>query len=118
MRKQSTLPSKLKWTFFIILFTGEECVCRDWHGCIMSQKIVGLEDVQPYKFSECSKADYIDALRMGHGLCLLNKPNEVRFVCWCTYCHPSFQILGSGLPPPLNSFAMLKQCERQNSASA
>lgn len=45
----------------------------------MSQKIVGLEDVQPYKFSECSKADYIDALRMGHGLCLLNKPNEVRF---------------------------------------
>ena len=45
----------------------------------MSQKIVGLEDVQPYKFSECSKTDYIDALRMGHGLCLLNKPNEVRF---------------------------------------
>lgn len=60
--------------------TGEECICRDWHGCIMSQKIVGLEDVQPYKFSECSKTDYIDALRMGHGLCLLNKPNEVRFV--------------------------------------
>lgn len=61
-------------------FIGEECICRDWHGCIMSQKIVGLEDVQPYKFSECSKTDYIDALRMGHGLCLLNKPNEVRFV--------------------------------------
>lgn len=46
----------------------------------MSQKIVGLEDVQPYKFSDCSKSDYIDALRMGHGLCLLNKPNEVGFV--------------------------------------
>lgn len=57
--------------------TGEECVCRDWHGCIMAQKIVGQEDVQPYKFSECSKTDYVDALRMGHGLCLLNKPNEV-----------------------------------------
>lgn len=62
---------------FLFNSTGEECICRDWHGCIMSQKIVGLEDVQPYKFSDCSKSDYIDALRMGHGLCLLNKPNEV-----------------------------------------
>lgn len=44
----------------------------------MAQSIVGQENVQPYKFSECSKKDYIDALRTGHGLCLLNKPNEVR----------------------------------------
>jgi hypothetical protein len=43
----------------------------------MAQSIVGLENVQPYKFSECSRNDYIDALRIGHGLCLLNKPNEV-----------------------------------------
>lgn len=43
----------------------------------MSQSIIGLENVQPYKFSECSRSDYIDALRIGHGLCLLNKPNEV-----------------------------------------
>lgn len=43
----------------------------------MSQSIVGLENVQPYKFSECSRSDYIDALRIGHGLCLLNKPNEL-----------------------------------------
>ncbi|XP_062538565.1 uncharacterized protein LOC134206849 [Armigeres subalbatus] len=55
------------------------CSCRDWHGCIMSQTIVGLENVQPYKFSECSEIDYTVALRHGNGLCLFNKPNEVVF---------------------------------------
>ncbi|KAL0122910.1 hypothetical protein PUN28_007528 [Cardiocondyla obscurior] len=54
-----------------------DCNCRDWHGCIMAQSIVGLENVQPYKFSECSKTDYIEALKSGHGICLFNKPNEV-----------------------------------------
>ncbi|XP_020279213.1 disintegrin and metalloproteinase domain-containing protein 11 isoform X2 [Pseudomyrmex gracilis] len=54
-----------------------DCNCRDWHGCIMAQSIVGLENVQPYKFSECSKTDYIEALRSGNGLCLFNKPNEL-----------------------------------------
>jgi Reprolysin (M12B) family zinc metalloprotease len=67
-------------SYSMISLTGEECFCRDWHGCIMSQSIVGLENVQPYKFSECSRNDYIDALRAGHGLCLLNKPNEVSVV--------------------------------------
>lgn len=56
----------------------EQCFCRDWHGCIMAQSIVGSENVQPYKFSDCSKNDYINELRVGRGLCLLNKPNEVR----------------------------------------
>ncbi|CAG5011309.1 unnamed protein product [Parnassius apollo] len=55
----------------------EQCFCRDWHGCIMTQSIVGLENVQPYKFSDCSKNDYINELRIGQGLCLLNKPNEL-----------------------------------------
>lgn len=43
----------------------------------MAQSIVGLENVQPYKFSECSKNDYIDLLRLSHGGCMMNKPNEV-----------------------------------------
>lgn len=55
----------------------EECHCWDWHGCIMAQAIVGLDNVQPYKFSECSRSDYIDRLRTGNGICLLNKPNEL-----------------------------------------
>ncbi|CAH1104105.1 unnamed protein product [Psylliodes chrysocephalus] len=55
----------------------EECSCRDWHGCIMAQSIVGQDNVQPYKFSECSKEDYIDRLRTGNGICLMNKPNEL-----------------------------------------
>ncbi|XP_043465764.1 disintegrin and metalloproteinase domain-containing protein 33 isoform X6 [Leptopilina heterotoma] len=54
----------------------EKCVCRDWHGCIMAQSIVGLENVQPYTFSECSKSDYAEVLKTGNGMCLLNKPNE------------------------------------------
>ncbi|XP_030767435.1 disintegrin and metalloproteinase domain-containing protein 11 [Sitophilus oryzae] len=56
----------------------EECFCKDWHGCIMAKSIVGLDNVQPYKFSECSMADYIDRLRTGSGVCLLNKPNELQ----------------------------------------
>lgn len=60
-----------------LVLTGEECHCGDWHGCIMSQSIVGLDAVQPYKFSECSLADYIDTLRVGHGICLFNRPNQV-----------------------------------------
>lgn len=59
--------------------TGKECVCRDWHGCIMQQKIVGQDNIHPYKFSECSLDDYIATFRDGASVCLLNKPNEVSF---------------------------------------
>uniref|UniRef100_A0ABD2VXS6 Uncharacterized protein n=1 Tax=Trichogramma kaykai TaxID=54128 RepID=A0ABD2VXS6_9HYME len=60
-----------------------DCRCYDWHGCIMAQSIVGLENVQPYKFSECSRADYVTALKNGKDVCLLNKPNEldIRRLC-------------------------------------
>lgn len=69
-----------RWRSLLILelLAGSECICREWHGCIMAQSIVGLENVQPYTFSECSKTDYIESLRSGNGFCLLNKPNEVR----------------------------------------
>ncbi|XP_017754972.1 PREDICTED: disintegrin and metalloproteinase domain-containing protein 11 isoform X11 [Eufriesea mexicana] len=60
-----------------------ECFCREWHGCIMAQSIVGLENVQPYTFSDCSKADYADMLKNGKGSCLLNKPNEVEIKKTC-----------------------------------
>uniref|UniRef100_A0A8D8SE29 Disintegrin and metalloproteinase domain-containing protein 11 n=1 Tax=Cacopsylla melanoneura TaxID=428564 RepID=A0A8D8SE29_9HEMI len=55
----------------------EKCHCTDWHGCIMKQSIMGLENVQPYKFSACSQDDYTDALQNGRAICLLNKPNEL-----------------------------------------
>lgn len=57
--------------------TGDECHCNDWHGCIMAQSIVGTDNIQPYKFSECSLSDYIESLRVGHGICLFNPPNQV-----------------------------------------
>lgn len=60
--------------------TGEECYCRDWHGCIMQQSIVGMENIQPYKFSDCSLNDYIEEFRDTRNMCLLNKPNEVNFL--------------------------------------
>ena len=44
----------------------------------MAKSIVGLENVQPYKFSDCSSSDYTQTLKGGiAGKCLLNKPNEV-----------------------------------------
>ncbi|KAE8736896.1 hypothetical protein FOCC_FOCC017648 [Frankliniella occidentalis] len=49
----------------------------DWHGCIMAQSIIGLNHVLPYKFSECSAKEYMDVLRLGEAMCLLNKPNEI-----------------------------------------
>jgi len=43
----------------------------------MQQSIVGMENIQPYKFSDCSLNDYIDEFRDTRNMCLLNKPNEV-----------------------------------------
>lgn len=75
--------------FSIIPFVAGDCVCRDWHGCIMAQSIVGLDNLQPYKFSECSKNDYFNSLRSGSGMCLMNKPNEVGEVVVGPFPYPS-----------------------------
>lgn len=64
----------------LIQLTGSECLCRDWHGCIMQQSIVGQDNIHPYKFSECSLDDYIAGFRDSRSMCLLNKPNEVKFI--------------------------------------
>lgn len=73
----------------------------------MAQSIVGLDNVQPYKFSECSKADYAEMLQRGDGVCLLNKPNEVsgsdrfdrfdRFERFERFSHRRFLSLGSSI---------------------
>ncbi|CAL4063957.1 unnamed protein product, partial [Meganyctiphanes norvegica] len=58
--------------------TGPNCFCQDWHGCIMSQTVVGQDNVQPSKFSKCSTEDYIRAIsNADKGSCLL-QPSLIR----------------------------------------
>ncbi|KAG1661608.1 Disintegrin and metalloproteinase domain-containing protein 22 [Nymphon striatum] len=43
-----------------------------WH-----MSVVGDQNMQPYRFSDCSLNTYIETLRKGNGICLFNKPHEL-----------------------------------------
>lgn len=46
----------------------------------MRSTVIGEEGVQPYKFSSCSADQFRQWMDEGQALCLLNRPNEVRYL--------------------------------------
>ena len=80
----------------ILSSTSGMCSCPDWHGCLMRQSIIGEEGIQPYKFSTCSKNQFLRWMKRSPGTaqCLLNKPNQVTFysaLWWGVFVRGRFQ---------------------------
>lgn len=63
----------MKEKFFL---AANDCHC-DGAVCLMSEKLVGSDGHYPYQFSQCSRNDYIDFLKLGQGRCLFNEPMKV-----------------------------------------
>ncbi|XP_035704990.1 disintegrin and metalloproteinase domain-containing protein 11 isoform X4 [Folsomia candida] len=71
--------------------SGDGCHCPNWYGCIMSEKIVGQDGIQPYRFSDCSRKSYFTSINSGHAMCLINMPGRI---------DPIHKTCGNGVTEP------------------
>jgi hypothetical protein len=56
---------------------GRDCICPKDDGCLMNTFLKQVGGGPPI-FSSCSQDDYLEALHMGQGVCLLTSPFHVK----------------------------------------